>query len=201
MTRSIDQIDDLSHVEKELEDLQSLIRQHFGVMAGLTDMQPQLKTLGQFQETWQTAHRQTETVLQQLQRGQLTLSDRTDKLERQVQQLTDDYRQIKRTMEQVLADCAAEWAQQQQSIQGYLQEFEARTQNDIHHAINRLSRTGVDGMAQRERLERLDTRVRGLSSSVKSINNTLKTWSGLAILISIVGFLGIVVLMMVFGGT
>lgn len=198
MVSSVEQIDDLSYVEKELEDLQALIKQHYGAMEGLSDIQPQLSALSQFRETYQTASRQTEAALERLERSHRTLSDRTDALETRIKKLSDDCAQVKRTMEQVLTQCAAEWTQQQQSLQTYIQEFEERSQNDLNHAINRLSRTGIDSVAQRERLERLDTRVRGLSSSVKSIHATLKTWGGLAIVICAAGFLGIVILMLLF---
>lgn len=198
MVSSIEQIDELSYVEKELEDLQSLIKQHYGAIEGLRDIQPQLSALSQFRESYQTASRQSEVALERLERSHRTLSDRADALETRIQKLSEDCAQVKRTMEQVLTQCAAEWAQQQQSVQTYIQDFEERSQNDLNHAINRLNRTGIDAVAQRDRLERLDTRVRGLSSSVKSIHATLKTWGGLAIVICAVGFLGILILMLLF---
>lgn len=195
MVSPVEQIDDLAHIEKELEDLQALIKQHFGTVADLTEIQPQLSMLHQFQDNYQTASHKTETTLARIEQVQKRLSDRVDSLENRFQKISENSASLTQTLEQVLGQCAAEWTQQQEAMQAYLREFEARVQNDVNHAINRLGKNGVDSMAQRERLEKLDTRVRSLSSAVKGINSTLKTWSGLAILISGVGFLGIVVLM------
>ncbi|MBE7383334.1 MAG: hypothetical protein F6J95_018195 [Leptolyngbya sp. SIO1E4] len=199
MVSPVEQIDELAYVEQELEDLQNLIKQHFSSVEGLTDIQAQVGDVKQFHETFQTTRRKTEETFQRLEEAQGALRHRTDDLEERVQTLTDEYDELKQAMEQVLVRCVEEWSQQQKSLQTYMGEFESRLQMDLQHAVNRVGKSSrTDSTLYKERLDKLDTRVRGLSGSIKGINSTIRAWNGLAITISVGGLLGVVALALLF---
>ena len=194
MVSHIEQIDELAYVEQELEDLQNLIKQHFSAVDDLSHIQKQLRALDQHQETIETTSRKADITRERLEKAQGSLNDRADALEARIQQLTHECSQLKQIMEQTLVRCAEEWTQQQQSMQAYLNDFETRIQKDVQYALNRVNGAGAASSTQKERLEKLDVRVRGLSNSVKKMGNTLKVWNGLAVALSAIGLLALAVM-------
>ncbi|MEM9007406.1 MAG: hypothetical protein AAGE59_28260 [Cyanobacteria bacterium P01_F01_bin.86] len=191
MVSPVEQLDELAYVEQELEDLQNLIKQHFRAVEDLNGVQNKLSTVDQLKSTVKTTSRKTETALERLDKVQALLNERTDTLENRLKKLTNECTQLKQTMDQTMARCAEEWTKQQQSMQLYMEEFEARLQSDMSHAVNRLGEAGIASSVQRERLEKLDVRVRGLSNSVKRMGSTLKAWNAVAIGISVIGMIAI----------
>ena len=193
MVSPVEQLDELAYVEQELEDLQKLIKQHFRAVEDLNGVQTQLGAVDQLQAKMQTASRKTETTLERVEKTQGNLSERADALENRLKKLANECTQLKQTMDQTMARCAEEWAKQQQSMQLYMEDFEARLQSDMNHAVSRLGEAGIASSVQRERLEKLDVRVRGLSNSVKRMGSTLKAWNTVAIAIAVFGLLGIAI--------
>ena len=193
MVSPVEQLDELAYVEQELEDLQNLIKQHFRAVEDLNGVQTQLGVVDQLQTKMQTANRKTETTLDRVEKVQGTLNERADALENRLKKLANECTQLKQTMDQTMARCAEEWAKQQQSMQLYMEDFEARLQSDMSHAVSRLGEAGIASSVQRERLEKLDVRVRGLSNSVKRMSSTLKAWNTVAIGIAVFGLLGIAI--------
>lgn len=194
MVSPAEQIDDLAYVEQEIAELQGLIKQQFGATEELNTIQSQLSAISQFQEMLQTSSRKVDTTLEQVEKAQGYLSSRADALEARMQKMSGECAQLKQTLEQTLLRCAEEWAQQQQSMEDYMNEFETRLQKDMQHTLNRLGEAGAASSLFRERLEKLDVRVRGLNNSVKKMGNTLKVWNGIVVASSIVGVLLLVML-------
>lgn len=191
MVSPVEQVDELAYVEQELEDLQDLIKQHFTAIKELDDVKSKVGAVTQFESAIETVNRKAESTFERFEKGQLILKDRTDVLEARIKKLSSECNQLKQTMDQTMSRCAEEWAKQQNSMQMYMDEFEARIQNDVKHAVNRLGEAGAASSVQRERVEKLDVRVRGLSNSVKRMGNTLKAWNGVAIAISVIGLIAI----------
>ncbi|NER81938.1 MAG: hypothetical protein F6K42_20705 [Leptolyngbya sp. SIO1D8] len=198
MVSSLEKMDDLAHVEQELEDLQSHIKQQFSVLEDLSKVHSQLSSVSQFQDKYQANSRKIGATLERLEEAQGALRSRADELDSRIQTLVNEHHKFKQTFEQTMARCAEEWTQQQDSVRAYINEFENRLKKDFQHTVSRVSKTGMDSTLHRERLEKLDVRVRGLSSSIKNINTTLRAWNGLAIGVTVVGLLGFVVLALVF---
>ncbi|MGF1522964.1 MAG: hypothetical protein ACFBSF_11675 [Leptolyngbyaceae cyanobacterium] len=194
MVSPVEQLDELAYVEQELEDLQNLIKQHFRAVEDLNGVQTQLSAVDQLQSAVKTTNRKTETALERLDKMQGALAERADALETRLKNLTNECTQLRQTMDQTMSRCAEEWTKQQQSMQLYMEEFEARLQSDMSHAVNRLGEAGIASSVQRERLEKLDVRVRGLSNSVKRMGSTLKAWNAVAIGIAVIGMITIAVI-------
>ena len=164
------QIDDLTYIEQEFEDLQRLIKQHLTALQEIDNVKTQLHTLNQFQEFIQTDSQNTAEILTQIEHNQRTLNDRTDELEAQLQQLSHEFAQLCQTLNQKWGDMDA-WSQQQQSMVAEITGWETRIRDELVQEIERL---GQANSASINRLDGLEMRFSKLYGSVKSTSGKMQ---------------------------
>lgn len=161
---------ELSRIEQEFEDLQSLIRQHLSSLQWLEDIPPRLHALQEFQEATQTTGQNTAETLDQVKTTQQRLNERTDNFEAHIQQLGDQLANLQKSLNQD-AGKADSWAKQKASIMAQCQELE----NSISLLRQDIERLDKANEAVEKRFLDLEVRLNMHYRLIQQLSEKVKT--------------------------
>ena len=105
----------------------------------------------------------------------------------QFNDLSEEMGNMRRQVEQRLSVISGEWERQQESMQMLVDEFEERLKSELNNALSRVNQGGLNSLHV-DKLEHLDVRVRGIRTSLKTLDREFRmTRNWLSTVVVIVG--------------
>lgn len=205
---------DLEHVERELTRMLNQFKQSSRVMDGLVQIQGQFEDLALTYHKLRESVNETNKALETVNRLQLSFDQQIKHIESELEtgqrdlrhdvaQVQEDARiarsiskelaqkleAIRQEIEDRFAAASEEWADQRDAVQIPMEEFEARLMAELKATVNRLNQSGLNSAVQAEKVEKLDTQLRGTRSSLRTVEKqmrVIRTWLFLTVFISLV---------------
>lgn len=164
---------ELNTVEQAMLGFRQQIDQSMGILDNLAQVEAQFSDLAQLYQTLRTTIRQVQDDSRQM----AELEQRLLALDGALQRLRADFTTFQ-------GDCE----NPREAVQIYIDNLETRLRTELRAALNRLEQSGF-GPAQIEKVDKVDTLVRGLKASARETERRLQlmqSWLVASSLVAIV---------------
>lgn len=180
-------IEELSRLEREFEDLQNLIKQQFGSLQELNSIQAELYSLKHAQEYSQVESQNTTEIVNRVESSQRRLSENIDRLESRIQNLNNQLSQFNQEFTQKLEKIASQ-SPSQVPIKTEIAELEARLGLQFKEGIEHLE---ISSATFSRHFEDLEIRFNRINRLIKEVNEKSKISLISMAFVSVLGCLAI----------
>ncbi|NJM56885.1 MAG: hypothetical protein HC857_04825 [Synechococcales cyanobacterium RU_4_20] len=172
-------IEDIERIEQKLVGFSQQIAQSSSVLDNLSAIQLQFEDLAQTYESFKTHNGKLKQKTQSLEVFKTDAEQRIDDIEKALKSIQTSFGNLQK-----------DWENPREAVEIYLDNMETRLRTELRGALSQLDQSGLSS-AHIDKLEKLDTQVRALRTSVRNAERRGRILQNWLVVTSIVALMGL----------